>query len=286
MGRFRKILVAYDGSESAKNALREACRLAKAEQAWIKLLAVVPPYEGDLDLIAVHNIKEAIEGPGRKLLEEAEKIAEAEEVNVLKDLEQGEPYERIVAVAEDESCDLIVMGRKGMSAIERELVGSVTARVIGHTTKDVLVVPEGSRISWEKILVATDNSPNCRPAVEHAFDIAKEHGSKIAAVTVVYSNDEFFTVAHQFIEEMIAKAREKLDELKEEAGSMGLDLVIMVKEGEPHKGIAEAAEEFGATTIVMGSHGRTGLSRLLMGSVTERVIGFASCPVLVCHLSQ
>lgn len=285
MGRFRKILVAYDGSESAKNALREACRLAKAEQAWIKLLAVVPPYEGDLELVGVPNIKEAIEGPGRKLLEEAGQIAEAEGVNVLKDLEQGEPYERIVAVADEESCDLIVMGRKGLGAIERELVGSVTARVIGHTTKDVLVVPEGSRISWEKILVATDNSPNCRPAVEHAFDIAKEHDSKIAAVTVIYSNDEFFTVAHQFIEEMIAKAREKLNELKEEAGAMGLDLEIMVKEGEPHKGIVEAAEEFGATTIVMGSHGRTGLSRLLMGSVTERVIGFAVCPVLVCHLS-
>ncbi len=284
MGRFRKILVAYDGSPSAKNALREACRLAKAEQAWIKLLAVVPPYEGDLALVGVPNIKEAIEGPGRRLLEEAEKIAQEENVNALKDLEQGEPFERIVAVAEEESCDLIVMGRKGMGAVERNLLGSVTARVIGHTTRDVLVVPEGSHISWEKILVATDNSPNCRPAVERAIDIAKEHSSRMAAVTVIYSNDEFFSIAHKYIDKMLEEKRERLEQLKEEAEQQGVSCEVIVKEGEPHQGIIEAAEEFGAAVIVMGSHGRTGLKRLLMGSVTERVIGFAPCPVLVCHL--
>ena len=285
MGSFRKILVAFDGSDSSKNALKEACHLSKEEKATIVLLVVVPPYEGDLDLLAISDVKEKLETLGNKLLEEGEQVAKNENVTIQKVLEYGEPYEEIVAVAEKENCDLIIMGRKGLGSVEIELIGSVTARVIGHTKKDVLVIPEGSKLSWNKILVASDNSPNSRPALEKALEIAKEHSSSIAAVTVVYVDTDFFTISHKLIEEMKEQARKHLEELKAEAASKGLDLVLIVKEGEPHEGIISAAEEFGADLIVMGSHGRTGLKRLLMGSVTEKVLGFAVCPVLVCHVA-
>ena len=285
MSSFKKILVAFDGSESSKNALKEACHLSKEEKAIIVLLVVVPPYEGDLDLLAISDVKEKLETLGNKLLDEGEQIAKNENVTIQKVLEYGEPYEEIVSVAEKENCDLIIMGRKGLGGVEIELVGSVTARVIGHTKKDVLVIPEGSKLSWNKILVASDNSPNSRPALEKAFEIAKEHSSSIAAVTVVYIDTDFFTISHKLIEEMKEQAKKHLEELKAEAASKGLDLALIVKEGEPHEGIINAAEEFGADLIVMGSHGRTGLKRLLMGSVTEKVLGFAVCPVLVCHVA-
>lgn len=59
---------------------------------------------------------------------------------ILTNLEQGEPFERIVQVAEEENCDLIVMGRKGLSPLERELMGCVTERTIGYAECPVLVV--------------------------------------------------------------------------------------------------------------------------------------------------
>ena len=68
MGRYRRILVAFDGSDSSKNALMQAIRLAETEKSWIKLVAVVPSYEGDLDLTGVRNIDDALKGPARSYL--------------------------------------------------------------------------------------------------------------------------------------------------------------------------------------------------------------------------
>ena len=147
MAKYKKILVAYDGSETARNALVVSANLAKQDNSWIKVLAVVPPYDGDLDLIGISNIKETIEGPGEKLLAEAREIADNEGVHVLTNLAQGEPFERISAIADDENCDLIVMGRQGVDHFERELMGSVTERVIGYTDINTLVVPE--HFKWD-----------------------------------------------------------------------------------------------------------------------------------------
>ncbi|OKY76825.1 MAG: hypothetical protein BM485_01795 [Desulfobulbaceae bacterium DB1] len=284
MAKYRKILVAYDGSDSSRNTLRQACRLARLDRSWIKVLAVVPSYSGDLELIGVSNIKETMLGPGQKLLAEAKEIAADEDVHILTNLEQGEPYERIVTVAEDEGCDLIVMGRRGRSHIERDLIGGVTARVIGHTPKDVLVIPSQSRISWEKILLATDGSSYSAAAEDLAFALAKERNSVLCAVSVAYTNDEFSALAPEAAKELADKAAERLAEIKKRGEVEGVPVTTYVKEGEPFEAITQVALDTQATVIVMGSHGRKGLTRLLMGSVTEHVVGLSPCPVLVSHL--
>ncbi|OGR00049.1 MAG: hypothetical protein A2505_05325 [Deltaproteobacteria bacterium RIFOXYD12_FULL_55_16] len=285
MAKYRKILVAYDGSPSAKNALSLASQVAREDKSWIKVLAVVPSYQGDLDLIGVSNIKEAITGPGLELLAEAKRIADQEGVHILSNLEQGEPYEQIVQVAEEENCDLIVMGRRGKGTVERALIGSVTARVIGHTSKDVLVIPENSRLSWENLLLATDGSTCCDNALARALEIAQERKARLSAVSVVYTNDEFYAVGQEVVKELYQEADKVLDKVKKWASDLGVQTELFVRDGEPHQAITAMAAEISASLIVMGSHGRKGLTRLLMGSVTERVIGYADCPVLVCHLS-
>ena len=285
MAKYRKILVAYDGSPSAKNALSLASQLAREDKSWIKVLAVVPSYHGDLELIGVSDIKEAITGPGLELLAEAKRIADQEGVHILTNLEQGEPYEQIVHIAEEENCDLIVMGRRGKGTMERALIGSVTARVIGHTGKDVLVIPEASQLSWKNILLATDGSACCDNALARALEIAQERQAKLSAVSVVYSNDEFYAVGQEVVKELYKDADKVLDKVKKWAGDLGIQAELFVRDGEPHQAITAMAAEISASLIVMGSHGRKGLPRLLMGSVTERVIGYADCPVLVCHLS-
>ena len=284
MAKYRKILVAYDGSSSAKNALSLASQLAREDKSWIKVLAVVPLYQGDLELIGVSDIKEAITGPGLELLTEAKRIADHEGVHILTNLEQGEPYEQIVQVAEEESCDLIIMGRRGKAKMERELMGSVTARVIGHTGKDVLVIPETGTLSWENILLATDGSTCCDNALARALEIAQERKVKLSAVSVVYTNDEFYAMGQDTVKELYREADKVLEKVRKWAGDLGVQTELFVRDGEPHQAITDLAAEISASLIVMGSHGRKGLTRLLMGSVTERVIGYADCPVLVCHL--
>ncbi len=284
MAKYRKILVAYDGSPSARNALSLASQLAREDKSWIKILAVVPPYLGDLELIGVSDIKETIAGPGLELLTEARQMADREGIHILTDLEQGEPYEQIVQVAEEENCDLIIMGRRGKAKMERELMGSVTARVIGHTSKDVLVIPENGTLSWENILLATDGSTCCDNGLARALEIAQERKVKLSAVSVVYTNDEFYAVGQEVMKELYQEADKVLDKVRKWAGDLGVQTELFVRDGEPHQAIIAMAAEISASLIVMGSHGRKGLTRLLMGSVTERVIGYADCPVLVCHL--
>jgi nucleotide-binding universal stress UspA family protein len=179
MASYRKILVAYDGSATARNGLAVAGHLAKEDKSWIKVLSVLPKYAGELELIGISNIKETIEGPGKKLLAEAQEIADHEDVHILTNMTQGEPYDKIVHVADDENCDLIVMGRRGTHQLERELMGSVTARVIGYTLKDVLVVPDNTRLTRKNILLATDGSPNCETAVDRAIELAKDQSARL-----------------------------------------------------------------------------------------------------------
>jgi nucleotide-binding universal stress UspA family protein len=283
MARYRKILIAYDGSASARNALAVASHLAREDKSWIKVLTVLPKYAGDLELVGVANIKDTIEGPGQKLLEEAREIADREDVHILTNMTQGEPYEKIVHVADDENCDLIVMGRHGTNELERVLVGSVTARVIGYTHKDVLVVPDGTDLSRNNILLATDGSPSCEAAVDRAIDIANEQSAKLTAMSVVYTNDEYLALAPGVVEEMIGKAKEKLAVIEQKAQEVGVAIDTLVREGEAYEVINNFVQKNGIDLIVMGSHGRRGLQRLLMGSVTERTIGYATCPVLVVH---
>ncbi|MDH4320530.1 MAG: universal stress protein [Desulfobulbaceae bacterium] len=283
MAKYRKILVAYDGSSSAQSALSLASQLAREDKSWIKVLAVVPTYAGDLELIGIPDAKETITGPGERILAEAKAIAHREGVHILTNLEQGEPYEQIVHVAEDENCDLIVIGRKGRHPLERELVGAVAARVIGHTNKDVLVVPEKSRIAWNNILLVTDGSKFGEMAAARAIEIARERRGKLFAAVAVYTNDEFVALAPEMVNQLTGEAKNILAKVAEEAASAGVAVETFVREGEPHEAIVGLAEALQAEVIVMGSHGRKGLTKLLMGSVTERVIGYATCPILICH---
>ena len=287
MAKYKKILVAYDGSATARNALVVAARLAKQDNSWIKVLAVVPPYSGDLELIGVSNIKETMEGPGEELLAEARQIAEDEGVHVLTNLAQGEAFERISAIAEDENCDLIVMGRQGISHFERELVGSVTARVIGFANRNVLVVPEmsGWDGKWNSVLLATDGSPNSIATYEEVLQIAKDRSVRIAVISVVKTDvhKESVAFAQAAARGLELKAQSIVSEFKERAAEVDIHVETFVKPGEPHQEITNLAAELGVTVIVMSSFGKTGLKRLLMGSVAQRTIGYADCPVLVIH---
>jgi nucleotide-binding universal stress UspA family protein len=281
MGKYRKILVAVDGSESSRNALLQAFRLAVDEKCWITVTSVVPPYEGEIEILGVKDIRAALRKPCEDALDEARKLAETERALIKTVCEEGDIHERIVDLADAENCDLIIMGRRGIRPVELMLVGVVTARVIGHTQRDVLVVPNGTKVGWKTIVLATDGSRYSAAAAEHAIEFAKAYGGELRVLSVVDVPTEFYAEAPAAVEDLVRKAKGFVADVKKQAEAAGVKTETYVGEAEAYQAINNLAREQKADMIVLGSHGRTGLRRLLMGSVTEKVIGYAPCPVLV-----
>jgi uncharacterized protein len=178
-------------------------------------------------------------------------------------------YEGILEEAEALRPDWIVLGRRGATGISRLLMGSVTAQVIGYSPFNVLVVPRDAALQLKRLMVASDGSRDSQAAWKEALALTRMSGASLVAVTVV--KDE-----KQGIE-----ARMLLQHLEASASRAGVLLESQLIKGRSFEGILAAARENRADLIILGSHGRTGLKRLLMGSVTERVIGQAKCPVLV-----
>jgi len=281
MNIYKKILVAIDGSKTSMNALREFVNFSRADNPDITIVTVIPPYDGDLNALWVDNIDSAIKKQCDAAISDALKIAQEAGVTVRAVCEEGEIHERIVALADTENYDLIVMGKKGMSLIEKAFVGSVTARVIGYSRQDVLVIPYGAKLAWDNLLIATDGSVYSEAAAMKAIKIAGQHHSKVKALSVVDVTVEFMLRAQEVYNSRVKKAEEITNGIKTRALSMGVDVEPIVRDGEVYKTIIDVAKECQTDMIVMGSLGKTGIKRLLMGSTAERVLGHSSFPVLI-----
>ena len=142
------------------------------------------------------------------------------------------------------------------------------------------------------ILVATDFSEDANAAIDAAVEMAKGFGSKlelfhayyveVPAVYAGFGGD--FSMPGDIIDPIREGAQTAMADLIKRVAASGIDVDGKVAMERPAKAILEEAERLLADLIVMGSHGKTGLERLLVGSVSERVIGSAECPVLVVKL--
>ena len=139
MKGYKKILIAVNGS---KEALLQGLKLAGDEGCWVTVVKVVPPYEGDINLVGIKNIREALDGGGEKAITEIKNIAEAERGLVKTRLEEGDIHTKIVEVAEDEKCDLIIMGKsKSKKSRFIKIFGDrILKKVISQSPCPVLVV--------------------------------------------------------------------------------------------------------------------------------------------------
>ncbi|MFZ5447927.1 MAG: universal stress protein [Thermodesulfobacteriota bacterium] len=275
---FSKILVCTDGSPDSDGAINSAIQLAHTSGSQIYLLEVsyflagyelqspdsLTPPVVNLELMQVQEaaVKERLE---KQKAEAAQRGIDLEP----RTRTSSSAYEGIMEEVEELQPDLIIMGRHGYTGLTRLLMGSTTARVIGHSPCHVLVVPQGASLNFQRLLVASDGSPFGEAAWREAVKLAQLMGSTMIAVSVAADDRE------------IPWANNVVKTLETVATAQGIDLETLIPTGRPEEGIIKAAEFKGASLIIMGSHGRTGLKRLLMGSVAERVIGHAKCPVLV-----
>jgi nucleotide-binding universal stress UspA family protein len=164
---------------------------------------------------------------------------------------------------------MIVIGRHGHQGVARLLIGEVAAKIIADAHSKVLVVPKAAHIGYKKILVATDGSPHAIAAVNEAIAIAKKTGSHLIALS-----------ARQDARDQ-EEANKLTNAVLELAQTEGVPAEALTPKGKAYNVIIETAGGMGVDLIVMGTYGKTGVKKLLMGSSTEKVIGTAACAVLV-----
>ncbi len=138
MKGYRKVLIALNGS---KEVLEQGIKLAQDEKTWVTVVKVVQPFDGDLNLTGIKNLHDVLDDGGAAAVREVRRVAEAEGALVKTRLEQGDVPQRIVEVAQEEQCDLIVMGSKKKKGILSRLFGDhVVEKVIDRAPCPVFVV--------------------------------------------------------------------------------------------------------------------------------------------------
>lgn len=277
----KRLLVSVDDSESSLHALRAALDLAGTHGASLTAVAVAPPYQGDLRLIGVGDIARVLRQPCEQALDNAKREAALRGLPLTTVCEEGEPGQMIADLADSMRADLVVMGRRNTSTMGRLLLGSVTARTIGFSNTDVLIVPDGAVVNLRRLVLATDGSRFSQHAAQKALALGRELDSMVEVVSVMDVPNEYLALAPQAAQELAASTKGFIAEVMDMARAAGVAAKSRLLEGNAPEEILRFAEEGGNGTIVIASHGRTGLRRLLMGGVVEWIVAHSTLPVWV-----
>ncbi|MFB6219645.1 MAG: universal stress protein [Halobacteriaceae archaeon] len=141
---------------------------------------------------------------------------------------------------------------------------------------------------YDDILVPTDGSEGTDRVLDHAVEVAAE-GATVHGLYVV-DREVYLATAKEdqdaVIEELRTEGERAVDAVADAAGAAGLDAETAVVDGVPHRAVLEYVDEAAIDLVVMGTHGRSGRDRVVMGSVTERVVGSADVPVLTVRIGE
>jgi nucleotide-binding universal stress UspA family protein len=267
--KWGKLMVCTDASDEGQNAVAVTLELARACDSQVfavQVLQVVPEFQA-----VAPDLRATL---GKKVQENMAVIKAAADklgVSLKPVVPEGQlPHAAIVAAAEKIRPDLIIMGRCGKTALARILMGNVTARVIGYSPVNVLVVPRGAALAFQRLLVASDGSTYSDAALKLGLSMAKQAKSRLIGVAVAPEEGDIIE-SQAIIRRMLTAA-----------SGAGVPMKGVNPQGvAPDAGIIQQAIKNEVDLIIVGSYGRTGLKKLLMGSVTERVISQSPCPILV-----
>lgn len=150
---------------------------------------------------------------------------------------------------------------------------------------------------YERILVPTDGSDIAALATDHALDIAAKYDAEVHALYVIDLDAVDISLGTEQVQrikdgkfdemgELQERAAEATGVIADQAAEAGIECTEGIAAGRPPREIVDYGVEHDADMIVMTSHGRTGVSRLLVGSVTEKVVRLADIPVLVVDVAE
>ncbi len=289
LGPIRSILLATDGSAFSEGAVKEAIYLARAcgsRLSAIYVLEVNPEFATEgLQFV------EKMETDARRHLDAVRAAAATANVECEVVVRRtDEAYKAVVEEAAGRECDVIVMGRRGKTGLQKLIMGSVTAKVIGYAPCSVLVVPKDAVIDCRNILLGIDGSKYSDTAAAKAIEIAKRCKSRLVVLAVVpaetLANLDPDTGYNRQQQELIAKemrgaAGRNVQLVTSRAGAEGVATEEVILGGRPYEALIETARQKKSELIIVGSHGRTGIRKLIMGSVAERVVALSPAAVLV-----
>jgi nucleotide-binding universal stress UspA family protein len=266
-----KILVAIDDSEFSAGAINVAIGLARATGALLVVLNVLPTRQGS-DMMGI-DTRLAEQDQASNLVQQIAANAQADGVSTLAVTHRGHsPSQGIVGVANEHNADMIVIGRRGKFSLTRAILGGAVAKVFGSARCPVLVAPKASKLWKQRILLASDGSPMSETATRIAARLARLQNIPLTVVSVEVPKHS---------PERRAEATKIVERTVAALCAEGIDADGRVGHGLPPDEIQTIAGQTGADLIVIGSAGRTGLGRVLLGSNSQAVIDRATCPVLV-----
>jgi nucleotide-binding universal stress UspA family protein len=283
MLNINKVLMPTDLSVCAEHGMRQAVLWCERYSAELHVFHVVADTEPG-------SVKEKTE---RAKVALADHLAHYEPFGFKTKLELrfgGPTAKQIAQYVSDESVDLVVMGTHGRTGLSGIFMGSVAENVLRDAPCPVLVVPmhehELGEAPPSRILVPVDFSDWSHNAVRYAKAIAATHGAKVLLLHVIEDVvlPDFYLAAGSalFLQEpeIRRKSQERLKMLFESAGGPDVPMEAHVINGRAALDIAGFAEEKDVDFIVLPTSGLSGINRLLIGSVAEKVVRRAVCPVL------
>lgn len=279
----KKILLATDLSSRGDRALDRAAQLAKQWKATILAVHVIDPNEGFIERRHLDDLPSWRQPPGRKALAEARLRRDIPEdcPPVTIRIEEGDPAAMIDEIAQAEGCDLIVTGVARDETLGRRLLGATVDRLVRRTPVPILIV-KGRARPYNEIVVATDFSDSARHALNAAATFFPE-----AALTLLHAfevpfasfldkgdfRDEFRAMEQKACETFVAGSG--LSKEQRQA------LQVLVEYGAPELMIRAYMEDRGVNLVALGTHGRSALFDVLIGSTAKRIIELAPADVLL-----
>jgi nucleotide-binding universal stress UspA family protein len=281
---YDRILVPTDGSDVAEAAAEAAIAFADRFDADLYVVHVLEL--GELPPEVEDEGADEFARRGEAAVSAVAEMATDAGLGVTTAIvDDGEPIHRaVLAYADEHDVDCIVMGTHGRTGIDRFVLGSVAERTLREARLPVMTVHEDTVVdpAFDDVLVPTDGSASAQAAADHAIDLALATDAALHIVHVVdlgFVRDEVDAGAVlDALEEAGEQALRTVIDRAEEAGVSTIESSVL--SGTPHRAIVEYTDERDIDCVVMGTHGRTGVDRYLLGSVAERVVRLADVPVL------
>jgi nucleotide-binding universal stress UspA family protein len=282
---YEDILLPFDGSDGAAEALHHAAEIAHWADATIHVLFVADTTRDSVTVVET-QVVDALVQEGEDIVEEAEKTLDTLGVDYDSDVVKGHPAPTIVEYAEQYEYDVIVMPTHGREGVSRYLIGSVTEKVVRLSTVPVLTArmqPDEQLVfPYENILIPTDGSAGATHAAEYGLSLAAALDATVHVLSVVGDTslglDVRSTISGQEREQA---ATEAVDDVVSEAETRSVSNTVRhVEHGSPIELILETIDSNDIHAVVMGTTGRRGSDRILLGSVAEKTVRSAPVPVI------
>jgi len=293
--RVRKILFPTDFSSCADQALSHAIFLADKYVGALHLLHVMVLHEDDPHNPAHHfpNIAEIASRLKEKAAFEMTADIEALKATTLDvkkvQLRGIAAAPVILDYAKENDIDLIVMGTHGRRGLRYLLLGSVADEVVRMAPCPVLTIRQRDSRQVDavkQILVPIDFSNFARQAFSYAVDVASLYGADLQLLHVIEEaiHPAFYVTGKDsvfdFMPDLRSRSKQGLEQILREHGGEGSRASVHLREGRAAQEIVQFATQNHSDLIVIATHGLTGFKHLLLGSVTEKVVSMAPCPVL------